>query len=612
MADRVRNLLASTEPSTKQSTGYDFTFIIWQDQSNLCVHLVCFCNSICSKTVRDCVTYSSAKKKKLSSAAPLSDQRTTPAKSAIISNIRTPSGRQSTTNDLNRKTCADNVQKIIAVLQCDEEFYNRLNLNNGLKSMSAKQFLDIIVHFIGIISGKVINIHRSNECETEILKFIKSLNYPSPVNKSWLKTPTAPHAYHECVALLAWMSDLIGEHYIDANINAFYSNECDADFPNVEYTKLFSKEIQNGFQLWNRQHDEGYKKWKEDLVEEHLIARMKNRIRNIDELYDLTKNMRIDIDKLKQNDYTIHNEQYAEDVVERMHCNAARKKSLEQNIDEKTKKFAALELTYRDLQNTIDAHHQRIEKKQEIISKQRWNIDEFQLAKAKLLMLEQNIKYLRLEIETIKHDSESHQLHIARLTQQKNVAIATINSIGFKMTRISLMLKPSIEFDANAIHIETNAKNDVVRATCKTIECLCKSIQSLKQKIAFTIEQEKLQLSKLILIEQQCSDRSDAQVMQLQMLSGRLDETNQTLLKRQNSYHKIVRDLETQLDREIENRNKLQIEISATIERIAQLRAENVRVLAEGECKAAEMIDLKSKIIENLDIAIGKFVNERN
>lgn len=534
-------------------------------------------------------------------------RRITLKQSTSIVNVRTPSKGQSSTNELHRKACADNVQKIIRVLQYDPVFFHRLNLsvNNGLKSMSAKQFIDIIAHFIGIVSGKTINTNRPSDCETDVLNFIKSLGYSTPVSKSWLKTPTAPHAYSECVALLAWMSDLVCPEDDEHTMDAFYSNECDADFPNVEFTKLFSKEIQNGFRVWNGQDDDGFDRWIQKLVEEHVIASMKYRVRNCNELNELTIGMTNSIAQLKEVDDTVPNEGLFETMAERMHHSETLLKTLTKNIAVKSEKLASIDLVYRDQQLAIAVKQQIIEKKQQTLSKQQYNIDDYKLAEEKLAVLMRTIELRRKEIETINNDSRTYQLHMARLMQQKNDAIAKLNRIGFKMTQIILLSKLDDAFDANAIQIDSNAANDAVRSVCKTIELLIKSIESQKQRNILGIEQKKLQLSKLRLLGNHHNDRCEAAKAKFQKLKEQLNTANSLFFQRQESCENTIREAEKQLEWIIGERHTLSDQIDACKARLKLVQQENVSILHDGERKAAELIEIKSKMIENLDEAIA-------
>lgn len=531
------------------------------------------------------------------------NRRSTLVRSIKSAQLRTPSSA----SDLNRKTCADNVQKIIRILQYDKVFYNRLNLNlnNGLKSMSAKQFIDIIGHFIVIVSGKEVNTNRSSDCETEILNFIKNHNYACPVNKSWLKTPTAPHAYSECVALLSWMADFVGDKNDEHIMDAFYSNECDANFPNVECTQLFSKGIRNGFQLWNGQDDDGFEKWTDQLVESYVIASMKNRVRNFSELNGLVKDMNLEIEQLKEVDCTVHNESYFKTMAERMLQNEMLLKCLNKNVVVKSDKLASLKLVYGDKQNTIDVKAQIIERKQQILSKQRWSVDDYKLARTNELTLMQTIKLRRTEIETINADSRSYLLQMARLKQQKNDAIAKLNRIGFKMTQIILRSKLNVAFDANAIQIDSNASNDAVRMVCETMKRLIKCIQSHKQQNAFSIEQKKLQISKLKMLENHHGDRYEAAKVEFRKMKEQLHNFNEAFFQRQESCENTLREAEKQLKQIIGERKTLTEEIRSCVKRRAQMKQENENLLADGELRAAQIIQIKSKMIENLDEAIA-------
>lgn len=70
--------------------------------------------------------------------------------------------------------------------------------------MSYDKFSELILFILERVLG-----HKSRD----IMHALASLNYPHKFNKSYLKTPTAEHAYGHMVIMLGWLVDLMeGEH----------------------------------------------------------------------------------------------------------------------------------------------------------------------------------------------------------------------------------------------------------------------------------------------------------------------------------------------------------------------------------------------------------------
>lgn len=201
--------------------------------------------------------------------------------------------------DQNRKIITEKANRVIEILQkYENEFENRLNLASALKSMTARQFVDIIQFFRHKITGKSLLTHdRQSNPEAELLAFIQKMSYPTAVAKSWFKTPTAPHAYAECVTLLAWLADFVPD--LDENVvDDDWEIEGDTDFSDVDYTRIFSAGVQHAFPLWSKGDDEEFDAITKELIDANIVLQMEHRINNAAELIQFTDDLRQSSEKL--------------------------------------------------------------------------------------------------------------------------------------------------------------------------------------------------------------------------------------------------------------------------------------------------------------------------
>lgn len=96
-------------------------------------------------------------------------------------------------SEQNRRQAAENMAKVMDVLQSHRAFFSRLNLGNvGLKSMTSNQFIEIIAFFMMKIAGKnFLTKSRPSNHDDAILKFVQDLKYPFTVNKACFKSPNS-------------------------------------------------------------------------------------------------------------------------------------------------------------------------------------------------------------------------------------------------------------------------------------------------------------------------------------------------------------------------------------------------------------------------------------
>lgn len=127
--------------------------------------------------------------------------------------------------------------------------FNEL-VQKGLKTMTLKQFIAIIQHFMKPVVGNL-QLDSTNYVDT-VHNFLTSMDYPYSINKSSLKTPSAPHCQNNIVLLLAWFSEFSAPEADVDNLIDFCPTE---DFASAEASKFFMEKTAEAFVLWNNQQD---------------------------------------------------------------------------------------------------------------------------------------------------------------------------------------------------------------------------------------------------------------------------------------------------------------------------------------------------------------------
>lgn len=538
-----------------------------------------------------------------------STSHSTLRRSASVSSLRTPVKSTPTKNiqpsneHARRAATAENSQKVLKVLQQDDVFYRKLVLNNGLKSMTASKFLDIIGYLIQLISGKNMITGRQSDYETDILNFIKSLGYPYLVNKSWFRTPNAPHAYHECVALLAWLCDFITfpeEQRDDENPTKEIIN--DSNLPNAEFTKLFSLEVRNGFYLWNNNKDEEFGVMKTMLANEFISQCMKGRLNTVEEVLERIEEMKKYCDEAKKIEYFVKNEKKFAAVEEQYIQCENKIQELETSCTLKTDELASIEIAYGVKQEKIDMKQKNIENLLNVVRTQKRNVNELNDLKMKLTTIKNSVDSIKEEILSLKKEDASNQVKLARLIQQKTDVIGKLNKIFHKISQTLVKCKENIPLIQ--LHVNPNASLFQIQEIKTKVTDLMYCIQEIKKQrdldlnnVNETVRALILQEKQLIEKDQKNFDILNKQTTMIRKIDAEIADKNSKItcgsVKLTDSLSELHLLKNKKLE-DIENKKR----------RCIEYEKENQEIFEAGERRAKELFVEKQEIIENLDKAI--------
>lgn len=215
--------------------------------------------------------------------------------------------RYSTIPESSRKAKLENSQRLLETLQQTGSFYGHLGLQNGIKSMTSRQFIQALEYFIKAICGKDLQaLSGKGDVNDAIIQFLKKFECPLLINKSMLKTPNTPHTFDVMVSLLLWLSEYTAEplEFADPIAQGQFM------LPNEQ---VFSLAAMNGFELWNKESDE-FVVLQDKLVDNYISEAIHNNISSAEHLIEKTKKLRVHSIELRQTSTTIPNEQYLEDL----------------------------------------------------------------------------------------------------------------------------------------------------------------------------------------------------------------------------------------------------------------------------------------------------------
>ncbi|XP_061393182.1 uncharacterized protein LOC133328656 [Musca vetustissima] len=145
-------------------------------------------------------------------------------------------------------------------------------LQKGLRQMSIKQFVAIVNFFLNHIWGKRYVVG-ANHVE-DIIQILQKLQYPHPVNKSWLKTPNTQHSFGNVIVLLDFLMDFVPP-YVDDDVvpqvvdyfelqepheimNGSRMAEDIFQSPDLEFQRELLMNTEEGFTLWDTQMNDEF------------------------------------------------------------------------------------------------------------------------------------------------------------------------------------------------------------------------------------------------------------------------------------------------------------------------------------------------------------------
>lgn len=544
------------------------------------------------------------------------ERRTTLRRSSSTSSLKTPIKRsptkpQPSAAEQNRRAYAENSQKVLRVLQADNELMNRLNLSN-LKSMTAKQFIDILLHFMLILSGKKVTSTKTADVEVEILNFIKLIKYPNNISKSWLKTPNAPHALPDCTALLAWIANLVESmHRFNGDNDNYvgYSVKCDPEFPDVEFTEHFFDAIVVGFKLWNAQDDNGFHQWQMNLVEKNLIASTNYRIKSTVELSVLIKKTKTKISELRKFNFDIPNEKIYEAYREQIENSEETIAHLHREIQSKRDVLASIEINFAKRERALRETQHGIDELRRTIATQKWNNDDVKQVNLQLLTLRKALETVENEVLNIQSEFVGLQLRNARLVHNRTDLTSQLNKHIFDVNKISSLSKINFQLDVNQLSITTNASDHEIHQKLKEIRKFSDKVRTYRQRFELPMEEKssklkQMQSAKLFNDEKLLNAKTKLKECQM-----KLTAIEQNILKKKTDACEKCNEMMRKLKLRNGTRQTIMEEIGQNQQKLEKLRAKIVERQKKFTIMWNTLSKLKEDWIRNLDKAIAMVEN---
>jgi kinetochore protein NDC80 len=320
-----------------------------------------------------------------------------------------------------RQWLQSKVARIVDELGSIEGLSAEFVQKRNLKSMSTKQFIAILMHFLKPIVGRV-QLDTSNYVDY-IHDLLPKIEYPFTINKSWLKTPNAPHCQNHIIVLLGWLSDFTLPPH-----EAAIETEVDQEFFSAELSSMFQKQAAEAFKLWNSNMESEYNHIQDSISRTYLnekagIANLGEEIEKATAEYAQLKKERAPVNTKIEYDNVLKDSQQLDQII--------RKKTESNNELMKTKEKAIVELNQR--MSAVHKTNGEIQELQDQIARQTLSVDR----KIELLQDLNNLRDLlgvkERTVTELQENSSQNDIQLSRLLKKKFTLVESLNNQIYKL-----------------------------------------------------------------------------------------------------------------------------------------------------------------------------------
>lgn len=444
-------------------------------------------------------------------------------------------------------------------------------VQKGLKTMTLKQFIAIIQHFMKPVVGKL-QLDGTNYVDTVYNFLTTVMEYPYSINKSSLKTPSAPHCQNNIILLLAWFSDLsVPESEVDQLIR-FNRTE---DFASADASKTFMEKTAEAFVLWNNQQeaDSVTDQIRQDNIESKLgkgvdleteLLRLK---KSIDDLKEKASPVSLQQENDEKKDAAKMLNKQTDDLVKEINILTGKLVSMKENLEAKQTASAEAALELNKLYKMLAKQKMTPEKRSQLL---------VEITRAKSVLASKRQAALELN-ETCSEN----EIQLSNLIQKKFQLIDKLNNLTYK-THSELEIAGMREkFDPSVYEIKTTQIRNTDSLNDE-IDNLTRGLVELNEKYGNALNVMSTDVSKYDSKRHQLKMKEEINFTKLNQLKAKYEVLCEKESVQEHEFHHNIKNME-----QICQQNSK--EIQEYSERINQYR-ENIAKFQEA--KAQIVLDL--------------------
>lgn len=479
-------------------------------------------------------------------------------------------------NVIPKKPVTEQVTRILEVLR---SHFGPTFLSNGLQSMSAKQFVEIIRFFAESIFGDKVTIQDNNV--DDVKRFVDLMEYPHQMNKSWFKAPTVSIAYDRNVEFLDWLCDFVSIGDGDMVENNVAESD---DFMDQQFIASFIADCKYGFVIWSDRKDE-FDELKGKWIHKLIVA--KTQIDDIDAAVDRLQN---DYKNLETKDSIFGNEhllltqqkksdELGAEVMKMKAIVAGKNFDFQETSDELNK----LTLEHQELIDRINGLKMTIQN-QEVSDDDRKDIV------TELEEKQHRANEKRAFVQSLKSNADDNQIKIARLRNQKTSKVFAINGLIEKLLQIGINFGDTT---INQLTMRENDTKDQIKTKLQLIGQLKETINKRRAEVQASVNvahtKQASISTELFHIEDEAGVHKKhvhSLEIQLQKIDNQIVDTKYDL---EQEHHQLqvnidnMRDVYEQIGEKIKNSGKL----------AESLREQNKEIFQGIESKANALLEAK-------------------
>lgn len=491
-----------------------------------------------------------------------------------------------------------------------KDFFSR----GGLKSMSTKQFVVIFSHFLKFIAGNRLSI--GTAYVDDVVSVLGQIGYPYTINKSWLKTPNAPHSFNNVVILFGWMLDFVPRpDFVEDFENEYLV--VPEDLPDKEFALKFMSSAKEGFSLWNNSKNEEFNNLKEETS--NIFIRKRNQGESLEQVHAEIKQVASD---LKELDRSKSRSKYKEEASSfENECNQLEGKVRLNEVcvsksvktcEDNEKHILRLEEQSEHKQGQIIETQRRIECIEGTVKTQRMSTAE----RAELIT---HIQYLKQLLESKKktvfelQDKDAcNQVAHSRLVKQTIDAVAAFNNYVQKIFSDQSDL---LDCDIEELCIDQNSEMSIEEQIERILPLLEKAKGSSFQQIkSYTQEISDLEhaLKKVVyehdtLLEEQLRSTQS----KCEEYSKTIEKLDVEIVNKTACHTREAEELTHALEKQTVLNSSLREKINFQNEELTRLAKENELMFAETTEKMEAYLQAKKRNVHLLEEGV-KYLEDAN
>uniref|UniRef100_A0A182WBK7 Kinetochore protein NDC80 n=1 Tax=Anopheles minimus TaxID=112268 RepID=A0A182WBK7_9DIPT len=495
-----------------------------------------------------------------------------------------------------RERCTVDVRQIFDYLSqanvpdLPKEFIERGNI----KAMSMKQFLIIMAHLLRQIGGSRYKIG-SNFID-DIMKAITELQCPFTVNKSMLKTPSAPHSIHQVVTMLSWLIQLAAPTGLSSEWAPNYDHA--SEFPSPGYTQFFFQSSIESFHLWNLKREEEFGAQVEAMVD-RLVAEKTGGLSQ-QQVFARTEEIRKQLEAINADRSQGKTREQSFDGVQREVLEKERiVKQLSEESKRLTKQYEHLQREYYQRQDQYYDCENAILKLKEQLARQEMTTRERDSLQTLIAHGRNLVAAKRNAIACLDEESSDHQITLSRLMKQK---INFASELNTKLYNFSNAIKPDIQFTPIEISL-TSGNYPELEQTLLALERQLTDVFRQYRDLYLRLSQQKLHL------EQQVSDMQltiaplESKIAKQTEWVQQLQQQRETIARELVALAERVNERETHQQRTKQQEvcmEQVRKQLESNRKAIEKLTHEKQQLMAEGLERCRQALDDRQRKVVTL------------